>query len=186
MTPVVCGDDQKARMDGDGVDYSLPLTSHRARCSMARFYCNRAHLQRPFRESGKSAPVQGQPTLRNLEAGRRWSFVGDGSTFRRVSEAHPIHQPICLTRSSPSTPHLLIPFHTKSPPCMTRCVHANRFDSFWRMITVQVRLLPQTPPFWSWAKPGQARNLLRAPFTGGLTDAHELLSVPTVLPSRAT
>ena len=31
-----------------------------------------------------------EPTLEIIEAGRPWSFDGDGSTFRLVSEAHRI------------------------------------------------------------------------------------------------
>jgi hypothetical protein len=37
------------------------------------------------------------------------------------------------------------------------------------------KLLPRTPPFWSRAKPGQARNLLRARFIGGRGAPHALL-----------
>ena len=55
-----------------------------------------------------------------------------------------------------------------------------------KVLSLVSKVAPTEATVLVTAKPEQARNLLRAPFTGGLTGPHDLLSVSTVLPSRAT
>ena len=56
-----------------------------------------------------------EPTLEVVEAGRPWSFYGDGKLFRLVSEAHPLTVVANVVRKSTSTgPH---PFPAHLLPC---------------------------------------------------------------------
>ena len=70
-----------------------------------------------------------EPRTEVIEHGRPWSFDGDGSLFRLVSEAHRIRLAICSTQSWQSTPPLWSRFRTRSQRSMTPCSRANRCGS---------------------------------------------------------
>ena len=80
-----------------------------------------------------------EPTLEIVEAGRPWSFDGDGALFRLVSEAHRIRlahlfDPVLAVHTS-----LVDPLPIRLPQSMKRCCLASRFASYWRTTPVQGR-----------------------------------------------
>ena len=71
-----------------------------------------------------------EPRLEIVEQGRPWSFDGDGSLLRLVSEAHRIRLHICLIPCLRS--HLSVTrCRTRSPLSTRPCCRANRCDFCW-------------------------------------------------------